>query len=64
MHCRRAYGGVPPPTRTEIDLTELPDKFVKSSQRVLERMVTNAKAMKAAAVSAWRRISRRDRNGS
>lgn len=64
MHCRRAYGGVQPPTRTEIDVTELPDKFVKSSQRVLERMVSNAKALKAAAVSAWQQISRGDRNDS
>jgi hypothetical protein len=59
---RRTFTGVPSPSRREIDLTEFPERFMKSSQRVLERMAVNAKAMKVAFMATWRKINGRDRS--
>eukprot|EP00884_Botryococcus_braunii_P000542 jgi/Botrbrau1/10489/Bobra.0133s0092.1 len=59
----RNYGGMPA-SRTEIDLTDFPQRFVKSSQRVLERMAANAQALQAALISTWKKVNGRDRSDS
>jgi hypothetical protein len=51
--CRRTYGGIPQtPQRDQFDLSEFPDKFKKSSQKLVEKMAANANAIQAAVQSS------------